>query len=1207
MRHIIAWLILAACGLLLALQARARVPEIPRLRHIDVAAGLPSSTVKSLKFDSDGFLWLATTDGLARYDGVGMQVWRHDPTDPASLSANYVTLVHVDPDGHIWVAPEGHGLSVLDSAHESFRHYRVATHPEIGSDDIWALASHEGALWLGGYGGGVSRMAADGTITRFTASDENPRSLPSDIVLSLVVDEQGVLWAGTTKGLARWTGTDFERIALPGDHATPLIYSLAAFDGGLWVGAAEGVFRRTGDGRWDQPEWSAMFEQPNAVLNMLPGEEGELWISSQRQLWRVVEGQVPVPVPIGAKGPAIAISEMAKQDSGAIWIPVPGVGLGYLPPDWRRIAQFSREQDDLSADLYSAIAPARDGGVWLAGMRGELERLDQDGLLTPAKPETLAALQGMGSFSLHEDPAGHLWFGQRRQLVRIDKQGAIQRWEQDGSPDATLPGPLTLMDLAPDGTLWMSFAGAGVQQREPATGRVLLTVPPGPVHGLGVADHHALAFDAGGAPWFGGANGVLRWSAEDERFDPVEGISTEGRVFALGFDGADNVWLQRLSGLEHYRRGGDGWSHVATVGAKQDIPPVEAAGLQIDQQGRVWLSTPRGLYRWDPGAGQSRHFGLFDGLRNQEFVVRTLVQTPDGVMVSALADGGVVMVDSLAADLPPVRSPLHWDRFEVRRDGRWVPMDLQEPLALAPGDRELRVQLRLLAYDKPRANAYVTMLEGYDHAWVDHGAQGERIFAGLAPGQYTLRARAQDAVGNEAAEQMLHFKVQPPWWRTGAAMVGFVCLLLLMGWWAVRESRGRIERRQAWKRAEHEREVAHEASLAKTRFLATLGHEVRTPMTGVLGMSELLLGTDLDTRQRSYTTSIHRAGEHLLRLVNDALDLARIESGKLELATEVFDLHALMDELAEMSGPLAESRGLAFVVDRDPATPRRVRGDAVRVRQILLNLIGNAVKFTERGTIRLGIAPADAGGVVLCVSDTGPGLNEDQVSRLFRRFEQADGLRTAARYGGSGLGLAICQELAAAMGGTIEVTSTPGEGASFAVRLPLEATADEQPRGRSADGSQPPTADVGSAAFVASGKFAVPGKADPGAVVLNPAAAAGLSLLLVEDDPIVAEVITALLRGQGHAVVHAGHGLAALTEWSMTRFDAALLDLDLPGLDGLSLARQMRSQGFTEPLLAVTARADGEAESQAMAAGFDHFLRKPVTGAMLRDALAAAR
>lgn len=1184
MRHSIARLLLVACGLLLGSGADAGVPEVPRLRHVDVAAGLPSSAVNSLTFDGGGFLWLATTDGLARYDGIGMQVWRHDPTNPASLPAHYLTVVHVDPAGRIWVAPEGHGLSVLDDAHEGFRHYRLATHPEMGSDDVWALANYRGALWMGSYGGGVARMDADGTLTAYVSSEHNPRSLPSNVVLSLAVDDADALWAGTTRGVARWTGNGFERMALPGTEPEPLIYSLAAFDGELWVGAATGVFRRTAEGDWEQPAWSAMFEYPNAMMDMLPGDDGELWIASQRQMWRVGGDQIPVPVPIGAKGPTIPIYEMVKQDNGAIWVPVPGVGLGYLPPDWRRIAQFSREHDALSAELYGAVAPASSGGVWLAGKRAELERLDPDGTVVPADPAVREALDGLVVWSLREDRDGDLWVGQRRTLVQIIQSRGTRHWGQDGSPDATLPGPLTLMDLAPDGTLWMSFTGAGMQQRDPATGRVLLNVPAGPTHGLGVGDNEALGFDADGVPWVAGGIGALRWNGGAGRFEPVPGISAEGRIFALRFSGPDEVWLQRLSGLEQYRRVASDWTQVATVGAAQGIPPVEAAGLEIDARGRVWVSTLRGLYRWDPATGRGRHFGLFDGLGSQEFVNRTLVQTPDGVMVSALSNGAVVMVDALAEDPAPVSSPLHWDRFEVRRDGRWEPMDLHGPLVLSPDERELRVQLRLLAYDKPRGNAYATMLEGYDSGWVEHGAQGERVFAGLDPGHYTLHARAHDAVGNEAAEQVLHFRVQPPWWRTAGAMIAFVCLALLMAWWAVLESRRRIERRHAWRRAEHAREVAHEASLAKTRFLATLGHEVRTPMTGVLGMSELLLGTGLDRQQRSYTTSIHRAGEHLLRLVNDALDLARIESGKLDLADEPFDLYALMDEVAEMSAPLAEARGLAFVVDHKPGTPRRVRGDPVRVRQILLNLIGNAVKFTERGSIRLGVAPADGGGVALCISDTGPGLNEEQISRLFQRFEQADGARTAARYGGSGLGLAICQELAAAMGGTIGVTSAPGEGASFEVRLPL--------------------VDAGGEAAADSG---LPLSSPRDASTTDAATDSGLSLLLVEDDPIVAEVLTGLLRGQGHRVVHAGHGLAALAESSVSDFDAALLDLDLPGLDGLSLARQLRLQGFTRPLIAVTARADADAESQALAAGFDRFLRKPVTGAMLRGVLAAAR
>ena len=211
----------------------------------------------------------------------------------------------------------------------------------------------------------------------------------------------------------------------------------------------------------------------------------------------------------------------------------------------------------------------------------------------------------------------------------------------------------------------------------------------------------------------------------------------------------------------------------------------------------------------------------------------------------------------------------------------------------------------------------------------------------------------------------------------------------------------------------------------------------------------------------------------------------------------------------------------------------------------------------------------------MVVGDTGPGINAEQQTRLFRRFEQAEGAQTTARYGGSGLGLAICQELAVAMGGRIEVDSAPGRGTRFSVDLPALQE------------------------LVAVGAQAVPAVDGTSSVPVGPR-----HILLVEDDATVAEVVAGLLRARGHRVTHAAHGLAALTEVVTTEFDVAFLDLDLPGLDGMALARQLRLQGVPTPLVALTARTDAEAESLARQAGFDDFIRKPVTGDMLADVIA---
>jgi len=263
-----------------------------------------------------------------------------------------------------------------------------------------------------------------------------------------------------------------------------------------------------------------------------------------------------------------------------------------------------------------------------------------------------------------------------------------------------------------------------------------------------------------------------------------------------------------------------------------------------------------------------------------------------------------------------------------------------------------------------------------------------------------------------------------------------------------------------------------------------------------------------------------------------------------------FDLRELLDGVAALIAPSAQQRGLAFSCHVADGVPPALRGDPLRIRQIVLNLLGNAVKFTERGAVRLQALPLAEAGVMLVVSDTGPGMNAEQQARLFQRFEQAEGARTASRYGGSGLGLAICQELAVAMGGTISVESTPGQGTRFLVSLPLPA---------------------GNGAVPALPSAPAPGEGSP------------LSVLLVEDDATIAEVVTGLLQARGHAVQAVSHGLAALTALALEHFDIALLDLDLPGIDGLALARQLRAQGLTLPMLAVTARADGDAEALAQA------------------------
>jgi len=1148
--------------------AFARVPEVPRFRTIGVADGLPATGINAIVRDHAGYIWVATADGLARYDGVGFRIWRNEPGNPQSLPGNTVQALHVDARDRIWIATESGGLSVLDPQRHGFTHYRMANHPDIGSDDTWAIASKGDVVWFGTYAGGVHRLAADGTITRFMPGEGGTGGLPSPTVLALAFDAGGVLWAGTTRGLARWNGTGFERVDLPGAKPAPVVFSLSLVGNDeLWVGASSGVFRHAAAGHWVSPSWSPMFEQPNALQTLVRDRQGQFWIGSQRGLWRVRRDGVPVPVHGDGPGIAKAVATLLLQENGAMWAPIPGIGLGYLRPDWRQVAQFSRRDSALTGALYRGVAPARDGGFWLANYTGAPERIAADGMVERLGDAVAGTIASAKLVTIAETADGILWAGNRAQLFRV-VAGEVRTWNVDDAVDPLLEG-LDQLRIAPDGSLWLSCTGSGLQQRDARTGKVLRSWKAG-THGLGLADFESMEFAPDGSLWIAGDDGVRVLQAGAADFVPVPAMG-DGRVYALAFDGGE-IWLSRRTGLEHYRRSGGHWRLVGSVAQDKGIPAVEAAGMAVDPRHRVWLSTSRGLFRWDPSAGHLRRLGIQEGLGSQEFAAHSIAMA-GGVLAATTTDGSVVLVDVNMPD-PKLAPPrLKIDDIAVRRDGRWEPLPPGN-MELPPQTRELRVRMHLLDFADPSGNRYASRLHGEDADWLSQGASGERIFSGLTPGDYTLELRARNAEGETSATEVLRWTVLPPWWRTPWALATFTVVTLLMAWWAIMAWRTREREREALRLVERERALAEQASLAKSRFLATLGHEVRTPMTGVLGMGELLMGTALDEKQRSYVASIRDAGDHLLRLVNDALDLARIEAGRLELDPRPFALRELVDDVAALHGPLARQRGLAFDCQVLQGAPAMLEGDPTRIRQILFNLLGNAIKFTRVGEVGLRAEPLGREGVRFVVRDTGPGLSEEQRSRLFRRFEQADGARTTTRYGGSGLGLAISQELAAAMGGRIDVASSPGVGTRFSVELPLKVLPllPSQPHRMS-----------------------------------RTAPTDGLRLLLVEDDPTVAEVLRGLLQSQGHRVVHAAHGLAALSELASQPFDMALLDLDLPGMDGLSLAAAMREKGFRGQLLAVTARADAAAEPQVRAAGFDGFLRKPVTGLMLADALIACR
>ncbi|WP_239988738.1 response regulator [Paramagnetospirillum kuznetsovii] len=370
-----------------------------------------------------------------------------------------------------------------------------------------------------------------------------------------------------------------------------------------------------------------------------------------------------------------------------------------------------------------------------------------------------------------------------------------------------------------------------------------------------------------------------------------------------------------------------------------------------------------------------------------------------------------------------------------------------------------------------------------------------------------------------------------------------------------------IERKLGEEALREARDTAEQAARAKSVFLAMMGHEIRTPLNGVLGMARLLLETPLDHRQRSFTQTLVSSGELLLGLVNDILDFARLDAEGLSLDYEPFDVIDAVEEVRMVLAARAAEKGLALTSSFDADIPRTVEGDRLRLRQILFNLVGNAIKFTDSGSVAIRVERLARGGLRFAVSDTGIGIDDEEKPNLFTEFWQGDS-GAARRFAGTGLGLAICRRLAVLMDGNIDCDSLPGRGSTFRVDLPLEAT-DAAPR-RGQDG---------------------------------PAYSAGpCRVLLVDDNEVNREVAAGLLEQRGHTVIAANDGFQAVVAAQAGEFDVVLLDMRMPGMDGIETAKAifaLPGAAGQVPIYLLTANPVREDEHRWREVGIKGCLPKP--------------
>ena len=473
---------------------------------------------------------------------------------------------------------------------------------------------------------------------------------------------------------------------------------------------------------------------------------------------------------------------------------------------------------------------------------------------------------------------------------------------------------------------------------------------------------------------------------------------------------------------------------------------------------------------------------------------------------------------------------------------------------------------------------YQTRLVGWDGDWSEYTGRREARYSGLSSGNYRFEVRARDPLGNVSVPATLAFHVAPPpwlaWWAWALYAGAGLGVIYGSVKWRVRRvvaENVRLEHIVAQRTSElaAAKNVAEEASRAKSRFLANMSHELRTPLNGILGFAQLLFREPgMAPRNRERLRVIQSSGDHLLGLINDVLDLAKVEAGRVELRPAPFSLRDLLRDLEASFAPRALQRGLSLECQLEGVPTDALQGDSQRLRQVLENLLGNALKFTRQGGVKLVVRKMAGASFEFCVADTGPGLTPEDVQRLFQPFSQAVTGRPPEQ--GAGLGLAISQHLVGLMGGRIELESEVGTGSRFRFSLPL------------------PLADQPVAATARRSVAGYEG--------------VRRRVLLVDDLEINRRLLREFLEPLGFAVtenVTGEEALAAVARASNERvgqaqFDLVLLDLRMPGMDGFELTRRLRElPGFSARIVATSASVFGFNRGDALVSGADDFLPKP--------------
>ncbi len=1200
-------------------------PASLRVDNLGVNDGLSQYSVNDIVLGKDGFLWIATYEGLNRYDGYSFEHFQHDPDKAGGLQGNVITVLHVDKLGNLWVGSRGGGLHRYLPQSKQFINFQPANNNpnSLSHDDVRAIASDDkGNLWIGTWGGGLSHYnVKQQQFTHYRHDPNVLNSLSDDRVTALLVDTNGLIWIGSEKnGLSQYNPTTglfsfYKPNPLDANslsHRT--VQALLEDDeGAIWVGTLSGLNRldvNTGLFQQYLPKPSDSFSLSHRDIRALFKDENDsIWIGTSGGGLNVyVKKQQRF---LRYSHDPLVSSSLTDQDiraihgdgKGMLWTGFFAAGLDKIDLSISRFGHENHQGSQpgsVGGRLVLSFQEDDNGNLYIGTAKGLslLKRGSNSYEHMTHQPDNLNSLSHSRVNAIMATSPNQIWFGTAGGLDLYNPSTKqMQHFKHDPlNPQSISHDSIRTLFQDSADILWIGTAEGGLNQLDVASEQVkrFKHIPGDPLS-LSSDDVLAIHRDSYNTLWVGTWQGLNRLDEKTGKFkryvynDKVLNSLSNDLILDIMETKSGQLWVSTYGGgINLYRRETDDFTHFDT---SNGLANNSVYGALEDQKGRLWMSTNKGISRFDPKTNSFRNFNEKDGLQGNEFTSGAFYTNNKGEMFFG-GTNGFNRFNPL--DITPKTNPpvvrltdllLYNKRVPIKESkdpsvhGYWLPKAINYLDALTLSHEQDLITFEFSALDLANSmkNQYAYKLDGVDKDWIYTDARNRRAtYTHLSPGSYRLQVKASNSAGywNEQGVSVAVHIESPPW-ATWWARSLYVLIIVAVVALYMRAQRLKVEQ------ANSINQQLQKVDRLKDEFLANTSHELRTPLNGIIGLAESLLdgvAGQLPDKANHNLTMVVASGKRLANLVNDILDFSKLKNRHLQLHTRPTDLHILAEIVISLSSPLLKGKSLELHNNIPKEFPA-AQADEGRLQQILHNLIGNAIKFSDAGKITVS-ATEQHNKLKISITDNGIGIEKDKFATLFDSFEQVEG-HSELGYSGTGLGLSVSKQLVELHGGTIAVESEFGQGSTFSFSLPL---AEEKPM-----------PDVHSGQTVSRLHFLEE-------TILPPAKTndegSQYNILLVDDEPINRQVLHDHLSVENYRLFNASDGEQALKIINENGpFDLILLDIMMPKISGYEVCTRLRDTYPAKdlPVIFLTAKNQVTDLVQSFAVGGNDYLSKPVS------------